>query len=571
MSKRATSSNSIRPRSPRQLAPSAPTHGSQEGALRRADELAANAAASLARWDISALTDAIRSIEVGGIAPSRVLLLANLLRSHGFNDFCAKLVGLRFEGKPPSVAEALTVAVNRLRATYPTEAALREARAAYAAGLQSALALSRTQSKESLAAHFPDVLSAMPFYLAYQGADDRELQTAYGELVSRIVAAALPTRAYTSPAPSMTRVRVIFATAFGYTHSVMKMCLSWIENIDHQRFETIFLHLGRNVDVLTERIAAAVDKFEQGPHSAQEWSGIIAMHRPDVIVYLEIGMDALTISLAAQRLAAVQCTTWGHPQTSGLPSIDYFLTSELMEPDDADKFYTEKLVRLPNLSVSYKPLSTGRECYDRARLGVRDGEILYICCQSLFKYLPRYDYIFARIAVQVPNARFCFIGRTQDPATGCVAARLREVFGQYGLDSRDHVIFCEPVPFAQFSAFLRMGDAFLDSLGWSGANTTLEAIDVDLPVITFPVGLMRGRHTAAILTLMACHDGVAASLEDYIEKAVSLADPVCREAFRRSIRSHKAKLFSDEKPIRALETFLVEAVAASRNDRRSQV
>ena len=564
MSTKPKASSSRNSKSRRQVVKTAPAEAPAvaptNGAQMKADELAAGAAAALARWDVAAISDAIRLIEAGGVAPSRVLLLANLLRSHGFNEFCARLLRLQFEGKPPTVSEALSSAVNRLRATYPSESALREARAAYASGMQRALTLARSEPKASLAAFFPDVLTAMPFYLAYQGADDRELQTAYGEIVSRIVAAAVPAPAYKPPAPPAKRIRLIFATAFGHTHSVMKMCISWIENIDRERFETIFLHLGKGADALTERVEAAVDRFERGPRTAEEWGSVIEAHQPHAILYLEIGMDALTISLAAQRLAPVQCTTWGHPQTSGLRTIDYFLTSDLMEPEDADRFYTEKLVRLPNLSVSYQPLKTRAEALGRDKLGARDGETLYLCCQSLFKYLPRYDHVFARIAVQVPNSRFIFIGRPQDPATRSLDLRLRNVFSEHGLDASRYVVFCEPLPFSQFSGFLRMGDVFLDSIGWSGANTTLEAIDVDLPIVTFPVGLMRGRHTSAILTLMDLREGVAGSMEDYIAKAAALADPLRREAFQTAIRAKKGKLFGDESPIRALESFLAEAV-----------
>ena len=58
-------------------------------------------------------------------------------------------------------------------------------------------------------------------------------------------------------------------------------------------------------------------------------------------------MDELSLQLAAQRLAPVQCNSLGHPETSGLPTIDYFLSSDLMEPLDAARHYTERLVRLP--------------------------------------------------------------------------------------------------------------------------------------------------------------------------------------------------------------------------------
>ncbi len=73
--------------------------------------------------------------------------------------------------------------------------------------------------------------------------------------------------------------------------------------------------------------------------------------------------------LAAQRLAPVQCVAWGHPQTTGMPTMDHFLSSELMEPQDAAANYTEQLACLPNLGLYYVP-------DDRPALPLRLGRSL---------------------------------------------------------------------------------------------------------------------------------------------------------------------------------------------------
>ena len=120
-------------------------------------------------------------------------------------------------------------------------------------------------------------------------------------------------------------------------------------------------------------------------------------------------MDDMPIKLASLRLAPVQATSWGHPTTSGLPSIDYFLSSELMEPPNADEHYTEHLIRLPNLSIYYTPPATPHFNLTRTDIGVRPNEVMYWCCQNLIKYLPQYDDIFPQIAEQVGDCRFVFI------------------------------------------------------------------------------------------------------------------------------------------------------------------
>src|SRR5450755_3965716 len=117
-----------------------------------------------------------------------------------------------------------------------------------------------------------------------------------------------------------------------------------------------------------------------------------------VLIYPEIGMDKVSAQLAAQRLAAVQCASWGHPVTSGFPTIDYFISSDLMEPADAADHYCERLVRLPNLSIHYEPSDIAPDGIDRMQLGLRAGAVGFWCGQSLPKYMPQFDEVFARIA-----------------------------------------------------------------------------------------------------------------------------------------------------------------------------
>ena len=76
----------------------------------------------------------------------------------------------------------------------------------------------------------------------------------------------------------------------------------------------------------------------------------------DALLYPEIGMDPVCAKLAALRLAPVQAVGLGHPMTTGLPTMDAFLSSALMEPEDGEDWYTEQLVRLPNLGILYEPV-----------------------------------------------------------------------------------------------------------------------------------------------------------------------------------------------------------------------
>ena len=228
------------------------------------------------------------------------------------------------------------------------------------------------------------------------------------------------------------------------------------------------------------------------------------------------------------------------------------LSSALMEPPDADRHYTEQLIRLPNLSIAYAALEDRGAVLARETLGLRADAVVYVSCQSLSKYLPRHDVVFAQIAAQVPAAQFLFIG-PRTPPTELFRARLQRCFAAAALPMERHVRIVPPVPVDDFPALLRCADVYLDTIGWSGGNTTLEAVACDLPVVTTPTGLMRGRHSAAILACMGLTHRIAPDVDGYVDLAVRLADAGERARFVAELRVGRPRVFGDLAPVRALE------------------
>jgi predicted O-linked N-acetylglucosamine transferase (SPINDLY family) len=290
-----------------------------------------------------------------------------------------------------------------------------------------------------------------------------------------------------------------------------------------------------------------------------------------VLIYPEVGMHPLAARLAAQRLAPVQCNSWGHPDTSGFPTLDYYLSSALMEPPEADEHYTEALIRLPNLSIYYEPVAVEPARLERAELGLRPDATVYWCCQSLFKYLPQYDEVFPRIARATEDSQFVFLetgmGRH---VTILFQERLRRAFSDFGLDPKRHCVFLSYMPTESFHGAMACCDVFLDSIGWSGCNSTLESLSGDMPIVTMRGGLMRGRHSAAILEMMGLTETIADGIDDYVATATRLArDPAWRAELRRKTAERKHRIWRDRTCIAALEDFLEQAVHRAARETRA--
>jgi predicted O-linked N-acetylglucosamine transferase (SPINDLY family) len=272
-------------------------------------------------------------------------------------------------------------------------------------------------------------------------------------------------------------------------------------------------------------------------------------------------MDPVSVQLAAQRLAPVQCNSWGHPDSSGFPTLDYYLSSDLMEPPEGQESYTEKLIRLPNLSIFYEPLDTPAVPLDRLELGLRPSATVYWCSQSISKYLPQFDEVFPRIAREVGDCQFTFI---QYPGSRHVNElfwqRLERAFAAFGLQAADHCCVMPRLESPRFIAALGRADIFLDSIGWSGCNSTFDSLRHDLPIVTMVGELMRGRHTMAILTMMGVTDTITSNVDDYVATAIRLArDPEWRMAVKSRISVNKHRVYRDGACISVLEEFLDRA------------
>src|SRR5262249_23584230 len=151
----------------------------------------------------------------------------------------------------------------------------------------------------------------------------------------------------------------------------------------------------------------------------------------------------------------------------------------------------------------YEPFNPGPVALSRADLGLRSTATVYWCGQSLYKYLPQFDQVFPRIARDVGDCQFVFIEyHTGAHVTDLFRKRLDQAFAAFGLRAVDHCIFLPRRDARWFMAAIGQCDIVLDSIGWSGCNSTLESLHHDLPIVTMTGSLMRGRHSMAILKMM---------------------------------------------------------------------
>lgn len=408
--------------------------------------------------------------------------------------------------------------------------------------------------------------TAQPFNLAYHPVDLFPWLKAYGALCCKLSERApltMPSVGKRLPFPR--KIRMGIATGFVHNHSVwIAITRGWVNQIDKSRFDICIFKLEPGDDNFTAEAKAAASEWVQDLPSAQAWAQCISEAQLDVLIYPEIGMHSLSARLASHRLVPIQMGSWGHPCSSGMPTIDYFLSSEDMEPPLASSHYTEQLVRLPHLGVYVEPLQPDVVSPDLNALGLPTNEPLILLPGMPFKYGPEHDEVWMQLARKLQDhgsGRMVFFYSQYTTSNLHLERRLRARFFAQCLDFDRTVRFIPLLPRPVFYGLMECSAVMADTVDFSGFNTAMQAMECDLPMVAYAGEFLRGRLCSALLNRLGLGEWVATNTSDFVDLLFRMAtDRTCNTQVRKHISAHRNLLFRDMTPIHALENVLQELV-----------
>jgi predicted O-linked N-acetylglucosamine transferase (SPINDLY family) len=403
--------------------------------------------------------------------------------------------------------------------------------------------------------------SATSFYRHYLDQDTRREQARYARVVERLAALVdngppRPTRRR-GDAPR----RIGVCSAFLRRHTMTKLFEPLLAALPEAGFElALFYPATQAPDPVSLRLAARARQFEHGPRPLAAWIDTIRAADLDLLLHVDVGMHPVAQALAALRLAPVQVALWGHPVSTQLSSIDWFLSAECMEPGGGAESYGERLVLLPGIGACFAPPTLAPVS---PALGEPGRHVEYFVAQSSYKLRPGFDVLLARIAAALPAARLHFTPSVHAHPRAELRERLRRCFATQALDFDARVGHYGSLAEAGFLGLAAACDVNLDSIGWSGGNTTLELLWFDLPPVTLPDASMRSRHTAGMLRLLELEQLIARDADDYVRIAVELGRSAdFRAEMRGLIRARKHRLYDDRRVVDAFVDFIRAASAS---------
>lgn len=397
------------------------------------------------------------------------------------------------------------------------------------------------------------------FYLAYHGENDRALQQAASAMFSEACPALTEDLRRVVPRPDG-RLRLGFVSTYFKDHTIGDLFRGIIATVDRERFEVSVFQVGQAEDDVNAAIRESADRYVPLPRDLFPARAAIAEAGMDALLFTDIGMDPATYFIAHARLAPVQIAAWGHPVTTGIANVDYFLSARGFEPEaGAQDGYSERLALLDEPLLCHAKPKVAWTSGDRERLGLDPDRTAYVSAQSLFKYHPAYDGIYADILRRDPDGILYLLSGHREHWNRLLSSRIERA----APDVIGRIRFLPHVGRDDFIRLLMAADVVLDTPVFSGGKTSLECLSTGTPVVTLPSPFLRGRLTGGFYRWIGIDDCIATDATAYGDIAVGLGtDRDRRHALRERIVAANDALFDRAQSVRQFEAFISQAVSA---------
>jgi predicted O-linked N-acetylglucosamine transferase (SPINDLY family) len=320
-------------------------------------------------------------------------------------------------------------------------------------------------------------------------------------------------------------------------HPVGHFVIQALENLDHEQFRVVCYSDRISPDDLTRRFQAASTVWSETSNLPDsELSEVVRADKIDILFDLAGHTAKNRLLVCARKPAPIQITWADYVGTTGLTAIDYLLADRYEVPAEAEAYYSERVLRMPNDYICYDPPSSAPAVSPLPAL--TQGFVTF----SSFNHRPKITFemveVWAKILQRIPGSRLVLKNRGMNDWSSAVP--LRSEFAKHGIEPAR--IECQGwSAHAQLLAEYQRIDLALDTFPYNGGLTTCEALWMGVPVVTCPGETFASRHSLSHLSNAGLTESIARDLDDYVELAVALATDLPRlAALRNDLRPRVA-------------------------------
>ena len=320
------------------------------------------------------------------------------------------------------------------------------------------------------------------------------------------------------------KIRIAYFSADFRDHAVGNTIVSMLESHDKSKFEIYGFYFGENInetDLIHKKIVNTFDKFINISSMTD-----LKVAELSLELNIDIAVDLTThtgsqnrFGIFTQRCAPIQLNFLGYPGTSGSKSIDYIIADKIVIPDNNQKFYSEKILYMPN---SYHPIENIKKIsekkFSRKELNLPEEKFIFCCFNSHQKITPTIFNIWVNLLKKNSNSVLWLREFNKYSSKN-----LKLEASKRGVDEK-RIIFAKYSPMDEHLSRIKHADLFLDTFPYTAHSTCSDVLRIGLPVLTCIGNSFTSRVSASFLNTMMLPELITTSYEEYEKKANKIAN-----------------------------------------------
>jgi predicted O-linked N-acetylglucosamine transferase (SPINDLY family) len=332
-------------------------------------------------------------------------------------------------------------------------------------------------------------------------------------------------------------LRVGLVSADLGNHPVGYFLVGAVEHLDRSLCELVVYSDRLAPDAVTDRFKAVAGLWRDVRALDDErLAEQVRSDRVDILFDLAGHTADNRLLAMARKPAPIQITWAGYPGTTGIEAMDYLLADRYVIPPEAEPFYREKVLRMPDGYVCFDPPDDAPPVGSLPALAA--GHVTFGGFHSLAKISPAVIRVWARVLDRVARSRLVLLSHGMDDVA---RRRLRDAFAAHGIDA-DRLDLCGRTSRREVLERYNRIDLALDPFPYGGGLTTIEALWMGVPVVTCPGPTFASRHAMGHLSTVGLTETIACDLDAYVQLAAGLAADLPRLAsLREGLRDRVAR------------------------------
>ena len=335
------------------------------------------------------------------------------------------------------------------------------------------------------------------------------------------------------------KIRVGYYSSDFYNHAMSFLLAKMFELHDKSKFEIIAFYFGpKKNDQMSKRIKNAFTQFiEVSSKTDKEITELSKKLNIDIAVDLMCYTTNARIGIFSEKCAPIQINYLGYPGTSGTDFIDYIIADKILIPKENQKFYSEKIIYLPNTyQVRDSTQKISNKIYNRKDFGLPEKNFVFCCFNQNYKITPNVYDIWMRLLKKIEGSVLWLIKSSDEGANN-----LKKEAHKRGVNS-NRIIFAEKISQPDHLARHKLADLFIDTFPYTAHTTCSDSLWSGLPVVTRIGESFASRVGASVLNAIGLEELITKTEQEYENLTTQLATkPEFLKKIKKKLEKNKNK------------------------------